>query len=203
MGDEIVPIGDDSGDDGKQDAAPSQIGPLAQFHPQSDPLVANLDYRQFMDIRIKILNVIRSDDAKTQEIASDIVDAVLGYEKGIPCDATSVFHALRNLSKSVRDQHKERAAFTKATQCLLEQIFDPGLEFKMTKKDILDVLEASGYDRHKVSDDHVRKMYVQVLAQLKTGHLRDLTYETLFHHYVRLKIYEITVSRQDWELNQR
>jgi len=82
-------------------------------------------------------------------------------------------------------------------------IFDPGLEFKMTKKDILDVFDANNLDRDKVSNQQIGQIYVRVINKLKVGELRDLTHEEQLNRYVCLKLEEIKMSRQDWELNGR
>ena len=84
-----------------------------------------------------------------------------------------------------------------------EQIFDPPLEFKMTKKDILDEFQANGISRDNVSSDQIEEIYVRVIRTLRVGELRDLTYEEQLHRYVLLKLYEIKITRNDWELNGR
>ena len=112
-------------------------------------------------------------------------------------------YMMEKISHVIRKERKKRELYRRVASSILEQIFDPLLEFKLTKKDILDTFEANDMEREKVSNQQINQIYVKVLHKLKVGKLRDLTLEQLLHQYVRLKLEEINFSRQDWELNGR
>lgn len=172
------------------------------FHPQ--PVrTPSLEYVKFMEVRQKILNVIRNESQEKKKVLDDIVDTLLEYDRDIPTDILSSLLALLKLGKKVREERKKRELYRRVASSILEQIFDPLLEFKLTKKDILDTFEANDMEREKVSNQQINQIYVKVLHKLKVGKLRDLTLEQLLHQYVRLKLEEINFSRQDWELNGR
>ena len=172
------------------------------FHPE--PLRGTSPaYEEFMRVRNNILDVIRSETPEKKKVLDDLVDTLLRYDKDIPTDPLSGIVALFGIGKKVKDLRTKRELYLKIVASILEQIFDPGLEFKMTKKEILDAFEANDINRNKVSNDQISQIYVKVIHKLKVGELRDLTYEEQLHRYVQLKLWEIIQSRNDWELNGR
>src|SRR5262249_19143962 len=89
----------------------------------------------------------------------------------------------------------------KVANSILEQVFDPLLEYKLTKKDVLDAFTANGLDRDKVTRDQINQLYVKIIHTLQVGELRDLTYKNNLQGYVKIKLKEIKWSRRDWEAN--
>ena len=206
MGDTLI-TKDDGGTDSVRDIVVSseqkQQHPIEPFfYPQKLPAASDPEYAEFLRIRKEILSVIRSDTSQNK-LVNDIVDALLGYEKGVPTDALSILKAVATLGRSIHAQRKKRLILTKVVAMLLEQVFDPMLSFMMTSKDILDAFECCGDDREKVRPVQIGQIYVHVLAKLKVGVLRDVTYSEQLHSYVRIKIEHIKYSRADWELNRR
>jgi hypothetical protein len=172
------------------------------FYPQ--PLRApSPEYEEFMRVRQKILNVIRNETPEKKKVLDDLVDTLIKYDKDIPTNILSGILAVVGVGKKIHALRKKRELYTKVIASILEQIFDPGLEFKMMKKDILDAFEANDIDRDKVSNQQISLIYVKVIHKLQVGELRDLTHEEQLYRYAQLKFREIKLSRQDWELNGR
>lgn len=172
------------------------------FHPQ--PLRApSPEYEEFMRVRQRILDVIRNESPEKKRVIADLVDVLIEYEVNIPSNPLSVLLSAFHIVKKVRSKRQRRELYTKIIVSLLEKLFDPGLEFKMRKKDILDTFDANDLDRDRVSNPQILQIYVRVIHKLEVGELRDLTYEEQLNRYVRLKLEEIKLSRQDWELNGR
>lgn len=171
----------------------------AFFHPVTKP---SKEYLDFMNFRRQILNIIRTNSSHKSKLISDIVDALCKADI-----ANGVWPTIKNILgkiKEIPSERNKRGAYRKVTISLLEQLFDPILECKLTKKDILDTFHANGINRDCVSSEMIEKIYVIILDKLKTGEIRDLTFEDhLLTNYCLLKIDEIKYSRQDWELYHR
>jgi len=185
-------------------AISAAVQPVASFfHPQL-VLKASPEYEEFMRVRQKILAVVRTASPhQTKKVIEDIVDALLDHDKDIPTGLLAGISALIGIGKKVKARKKKRETYEKVVRAILEQIFDPGLEFKMTRKEILDAFSAKGINRDMVSRDQIEQIYVLVIDKLQVGELRDLTYEEQLFRYVKLKLTEIKTSRQDWDLNGR
>lgn len=163
----------------------------------------SLEYVEFMRVRQKILDIVRADTPEKIRVVDDVADALLKSDTSLPTDLLSGALAIFGLGRKIYELRRRREIYKKVINAILEQIFDPGIEFKMTKRDILDVFEAYGMERDKVSPQQVSLIYVKVIHKLRVGELRDLTWEEQMHKYVSLKLREIYYSRQDWELNGR
>lgn len=172
------------------------------FYPRPT-LAPSAEYAEFIRVREKVLDVIRTETPEKSKVLDDIVDALLEYDKGLPTGLLSSALAVVGLGKKVTETTRRRVLYRKVVASILEQIFDPGLEYRLTQRDILDAFEANGLDRAKVTSQQIGQIYVKVVHKLRVGELRDLTYEEQLYRYVRLKLSEIMVSRQDWELNGR
>ncbi len=175
---------------------------IASIYPQNFN-APSPNYAAYIALRSKLLEVIRKDTTARNRIVDDIVDSLVENDRSLPTGLLAGVQYVLTLGKSVRDKRKKTEGFRKAVVALLEQVFDPVLEFKMTKKDILDALEANGVERDKVSPQQISQVYVKVLSKLRSGELRDLITEEQLLRYVNLKIEEITYSRMQWELNER
>ena len=182
---------------------PTAMRPIEPFfHPQAlrDP---SPDYEEFMSVRQKILDVIHNETPENKKFIEDVSEALLQCDGYIPMDIVSGILAVAKVGKKVKYIRKQRVLYTKVITSVLEMIFDPVLEFKMTKKDILDVFDANGIDRDKVYSKQIGHIYVKVIHKLQTGVLRDIAYEAQLYRYVQLKLWEIKLSRQDWDINGR
>ena len=87
---------------------------------------------------------------------------MLEKDKDIPTGINSLLLWTVTLGKTVWDKNKKRGLYRKVIVAILEQIFDPNLEYKMTKKDIVDAFQAQGMDRDKVFDGQIGYSYVKV-----------------------------------------
>ena len=174
-----------------------------------DPLFPELmpgpspEYRRFMQVRQRILDIIRQASDEKTKVVDDIADALLSHDTNLPTDIVSVVLGVFGTGRKVYERRRRRELYRKIVNSLLEQLFDPALEFKMTKKDILDCFDAHGIIRDHVVPQQVTQIYVRVIHKLKVGELRDLTWEEELHRYVGMKLREINQSRQDCELNGR
>lgn len=181
----------------------SQTSRIEPFFQPQPILTSSHEYIEFMKVRQKILSIVRNESEEKQKVLDDIVNSLLELDPSLPTGTVALLWNVITLGKNIRDKRRKRELLQKVVNSILEQIFDPGLEFKMTKKDILDAFEVNCIERDDISSKQISQIYVKVLHMLKVGQLRDLTYEEQLHLYVRLKIQEITYSRQDWELNGR
>lgn len=161
------------------------------------------EYERFMGLRDRILGVVRARSDEGDEFLDDLAEVLLDGDVTIPSDWLSAAVLPWRLATRLRKRRKQKAIYRGVVRCLLEQVFDPLLEFKMTARDILDAFDSGGIERDKVSLRQIQQVYVKVLNELKVGRLRDLMYREQLHHYVCLKVEEIKLSRQDWELNHR
>jgi len=181
------------------------VGPQAvasYLHPQR-PLGPSPAYVEFMEIRSTILDIVRRDSDQQEKLLGDIVDALCEVDPDWASDPMYWVKTLIKLGSTVRHRRKKRETIKKAVRSLLEKIFDPALEFKMTKKDILDTCEACGLKRDDVSGHMVRRMYVVIVEKLEVGELRDLVYEEpRLLGYASLKRRELRSSRLDWEVSR-
>ena len=73
----------------------------------------------------------------------------------------------------------------------------------MSMKSIRDAFQANGMRRDTVSNDQIEEIYVRVTEALSAGQLRDLIYDEQIYKYVRIKLEEIKLSRDDWLTNWR
>jgi len=181
------------------DRALINLGPLFP-----EPVIGpSREYAEFMRVRQRILDIIRQASDEKTKVVDDIADALLLHDHNLPTDLLSVVLAVFGTGKKVYERRRRRELYRKIVNSLLEQLFDPALEFKMSKKDILDCFDAHGIIREQVSPQQVTQIYVRVIHKLRVGELRDLTWEEELHRYVGMKLREINLSRQDWELNGR
>jgi hypothetical protein len=202
-------VGRASGDDRAPEGhalvvAPSGSG-VAPFHPQpvAEP---SSEYIEYVRIRPRILSIIRDNHQETSKVVDDIAKAILADDYAIPGGITGALQTIFTLGRNyarVRKGRQAEATYRKVAGALLERLFDPGLEFKLAKKSIIDAFQANGVKRTEVTDEQVSRIYVAVLDKLEVGELRDLTYEEDLHRYVLLKLREIKLSRMDWEVNGR
>lgn len=174
----------------------------SNFYPQKNGI--SQEYVAFMGDRENILDCIRKSNEEENSLFEDIVDTLIECDLNVTIDPialilnkTIFFFKIRN------EREKQKEVYRRVVNSILEKIFDPMLEFKMTKKDILDVFEAKGIDRNKVTNAQISKIYVKVLDKLTVGELRDITLKKNLHQYIHMKINEITISREVWELNGR
>jgi hypothetical protein len=161
------------------------------------------DYLQYVNTRATILQVVRAGDQESPKLIGELADALIELDPELPTGVLAALRSSLKFGKVVRERKKRRELYRKVTRSLLEKLFDPLLEFKMTVKDILDAFDANGLDRQKVAQDQITKIYVMVLESLKVGEIRDRALDEFLAIYVRMKIREVTLSRQDWELNWR
>lgn len=154
-------------------------------------------------MRQRILDVIHNETPENKKFIEDVSEALLQYDGYIPTGMVSGILAVAKVGKKVKYIRKQRVLYTEVITSILEMIFDPVLEFKMTKRDILDVFDANRIDRDKVYSKQIDHIYVKVIHKLQTGVLRDLAYEEQLYRYVQLKLCEIRLSRQDWDINGR
>ena len=175
---------------------------IPPFYPNSEPK-SGPEYREFMELRERVLDVIRVNSEEKQRAVDDLVESLLEHDYAIPTGPMELIQNIALLGQAYRAKSKKREAFRRIVTALLEQIFDPSLEFRMTHKDILDAFEANGIPRNSVSTEQISQIYVRVLQKMRVGELRDLTYQEELHRYSKIKLDEIAFSRQDWELNHR
>lgn len=114
--------------------APTAMRPIEPFfHPQ--PLRDHsLDYEEFVSVRQRILDVIRNETPEKKKVIDDIVYVLLEYDTNIPTGLLSGILASVKIGKRFRAVRTKRKLYTKVVTSIIEAIFDPGLEFKMTKK---------------------------------------------------------------------
>ena len=182
----------------------SEVSGLAVFHPQietSNTSTFLMDYEKFLEVRGKIIKIIRNEDSEEESIVDQIVDALLKHDGGIPKDPISLLLASLGVGKKIHSQRKKKELLSKIVRALLEQIFDPALKFTMKKQDILDTCEAYGLQRDEVKRNEIDKIYSTVLHHLKVGKLRDLAYQERICFYVQEQIEEITLSRLNWKVD--
>ncbi len=170
------------------------------FHPDRTQTTSP-EYNEFLRVRQIILNVIRNDTPQKRKVLDDLVEVLLENDVDLPTDIISGALKIIGVGKKVREIRKKREIYTNVIISILEQIFDPLLEYKMTTKDILDAFEANGINRNNANNNQLNQIYVKVIHKLQVGELRDLTFEEQLYRYVQLKLTEIKISRQDWELN--
>jgi len=161
-------------------------------------------YEEYMRIRSRILDLIHEELDQDESVLEDIVDAICETKLNLTADIVYWAQIILTLGLQARKIRKERKILSKTIYSLLEQIFDPLLEFKMRHKDILDCLEANGYARDQVTDKLIGRIYVVILNKLRTGTFRRLVdEEPLLISYIRMKLMEIGDSRLNWEVNSR
>ena len=173
------------------------------FYPDRPVLSPSPEYEQFMAVRDRILGVIRLYQEEDSGFLDDLVETLLKTQAPIPEGPLTALFASRKVVTEFRKRRRQKVVYRAVVTCLLEQVFDPLQEFKMRAKDIRDAFHAKGIARDEVSSKQIEEIYVKIMMGLKSGPLRDMMYREQLHNYVRLKIEEITFSRQDWELNHR
>jgi len=172
-----------------------------ELRAESSPI-----YAEFMadDTRCKILHLVRRACEQHEKLLDDVVDALLEVDPQWSADAVFYLKNVILLGANVRRRRKRQKIIREVVRSLLEKLFDPALEFRMTRKDILDTFEACGLKRSEVADDLVGEMYVVVLHKLSVGELRDLLHkDEVFLRYASLKIRELGYSRLGWEVSGR
>jgi hypothetical protein len=179
---------------------PVRVGGGANFYPSA--LTPNPAYVRFVEVRERLLTVVRSGDAATVVI-NDIADALLDADPEMPASVFGIVKSLAKLSLKFLERRARRELYAKVVALLLEKCFDPTLASKMTVKEIRDTFVACGLPREQITPEQIELVYVKVLEKLTAGTLRDFIFKEGLHEYVHLKIEEITYSRQDWELNGR
>jgi len=157
---------------------------------------SELNYNEGIEKREEIINFIRSNSHITEKVSSDLADSILETEIN-----TSILAIAVSFGKNLREKTKKRTIYSNVINSILEKIFDPTCDFKMTKQDIIDTFEAKGLERDDVKSTHISKIYVCVLEQLMVGDLRDLTFNPLVGPYVAKKLRDIKESRSAWRLN--
>lgn len=184
------------------DGGSPSVGTDVPFYPRSVQ-ASDPDYLHWVSVRTKIVDVVRNPSQERERVVDDIADALLNHDRQIPTGLAAAAQTVFLLGKNIREKRKKREQFRQVVRSLLEQIFDPVLDFRMTAKDILDAFEANDVARSSVSSEQIGQVYVKVIHKLRVGELRDLTYEEELNRYVQLKLSHIQLSRQDWELNHR
>ena len=91
------------------------------FHPQpiKEP---SPEYVEFLGVRQRILDVIRTDSPKKQKFIVDLADALLDYDKSLPSNLSSSLVTILSLGKRVHERTKRRALYMDVLRSLLEQI---------------------------------------------------------------------------------
>jgi hypothetical protein len=201
MGAQRTPAEPDSNAE-RQLAIAETVATVTAFLPaeSNSPSVA---YIQYVTTRAVILAIVRKSDGVPPRLIEELADALIELDPDLPTGWIGALRSSFKFGKTFRERQKRRELYRKVTRSLLEKLFDPLLEFKMTVKDIYDAFDANGLDRQKVTHEQIEKIYVLVLESLKVGEIRDRALEESLALYVRLKINEVTLSRQDWELNWR
>jgi hypothetical protein len=175
---------------------------VPNFYPDSvqtpDP-----GYTRYLKFRNDLIALIRTPATDIHKDANDLVDALLEKDLEMP---TGILHGVGialKLTKKAREKGKRRKIYHAVVIALLEKVFDPTLDFKMTSKNIRDTFVSNGLSREDIRDEHIDLIYVRVLEALRSGKLRDLIHEHAIYDYVHKKIEEISFSRSSWELNER
>src|SRR6185295_19493890 len=96
------------------------------------------EYAEFTRVRQRILDIVRQASSEKNKVVDDIADALLSHDNSLPTDIISVVLGVFGAGRKVYERRRRRELYRKIVNSLLEQLFDPALEFKMTKKDILD-----------------------------------------------------------------
>jgi hypothetical protein len=186
-------------------ASPQNVGlthniPAAlSFFPRDEE---SIDYAVFKAKRGTLLATIRGNQPEQVRAVTAVVDALIELDPELPTGTLAALKTVLKLGKTVRERARRRELYAQVVSSLLEKLFDPFLEFKMTKKDILDTFQARGLDRERVQHSQIDTIYVMVKENLQTGPLRDMTFQDPdLALYVRMKIRELEWSRTQWRID--
>lgn len=177
----------------------ASIIPASQLLPSRAD--ERISYQRFIAVRKTIIGLIDQDN-KNESVLDDVADALLEKDIEFPTGIHGFVKTIFTLGKNVREKRILRGKYKEAMNCILQQIFDPQLQFKMTAKDIRDACEANGVPREKITFDSIGIIYVKVLNRIKTGPLRNAQLEEDISGYMALKLEEIRLSRAEWELSR-
>ena len=167
--------------------------------PERGPSV---EYQKFIQIRATFQDLIAKKSPQKENLITELTNGLLDGDKEPPTGFFTLGIAFLGLGKRIKTRREKRESFSKTVNDLLVKIFDPSLEFRMTKKDILDVFEANGFDRDNVSKEQIRKIYVSIINTLEVGHINDNTWnQPVILEYLRVKIKEIKINRRKWEVD--
>ena len=173
--------------------------PPSNFYPRSNqPSPA---YEEFIRVRTKLLDVIRQDSNKKEQVVTDLVDSLLEHDLKFSSNFVNLLNNVALVGRTYRLRRKKRELYRRVVVSLLEKIFDPDLEFKMAHREIQDVFEANDIDRGGIRCNQISAIYVKVKDSLESGNLRDMIVEIGLITYVQLKLREIELSRMKWEGN--
>ncbi|KAF5423350.1 MAG: hypothetical protein C5S45_01045 [Candidatus Methanocomedens sp.] len=175
-----------------------QIEPF--FHPTSVQKPSP-EYIQFVEVREEILIVIRNKIEPKDKFLDEIIDAILDADPSVPTGIDAFVRNVLSCGKVYLKKKHKKELLRNVVISLLEQIFDPALEFKMNPKDILHAFEANGIGRENIFLKQISQIYIKILHKIRVGVLRDLTYEQQLQLYVKMKINEIDTARIYWELS--
>ena len=108
-------------------------------------------------VRAKLVDFIRSHADKKEHAINDLVDSLFDQTYTLPDSLIGIVKNIALIGKSYRDRRKRREALRRVVVSLLEQVFDPVLQFRMQYKDILDTFQANDIDRDSVSHDQYKR----------------------------------------------
>ncbi len=170
------------------------------FNQNLHPVDGNIPgaYRSYIEKRNEIISVIRNGKVlKKEEWIAGVVDTIIEDQ----ADLTSILSILK-LGKKYKLKMTMKKASNVVISDLLEKIFDPILQFKLTEKDIKDCFEANGIDRDRITRDNISTIYSSILNLLESGKIRDELHSQGVIFYAQLKIDEIRMSRMQWEVSR-
>lgn len=177
----------------------TNIPAALSFFPRAEE---SIDYVVFKAKRGALLTIIRGNEPEQVRAVTAVVDALIDLDPELPTGALAALKTVLKLGKTVHQRARRRELYAQVVSSLLEKLFDPFLEFKMTKKDILDTFQARGLDRERVQHSQIDTIYVMVKENLQTGPLRDMTFQDPdLALYVRMKIRELEWSRAQWRID--
>ena len=83
---------------------------------------------------------------------------------------------------------------------MLQQLFDPSLDFQMTVLQIRDAYQNAGADRNSITTEQIESIYAKCELALRQGPLRRLILQQKLESYVNAKLTDIAASRLQWKL---
>ncbi len=182
------------------------IEPFFHPEPRREPSSEYMEFycEEFIRVRQMLLDAIRNKVHENKGILDDFIDSLLMGDPDIPTDILSTIQIFFKVGGKARRKTKKRELYRKVVVSLLEKIFDPELEFKMTSKRIHDTFQANGLDRHKVTGSQIDTVYSRIVEKLETGLLRDITHKNREYllRYVRVKLNEIEICWSAWRCNR-
>lgn len=187
------------------EGTPSERSPRPSLVATSSPQYTDIvraRRSEIVRVRQKVRGLAQHESPEQNGVFEKIVNALIQYDKDIPTDPLSGLLAVFRIGKRVREVQEKKELYRRIVTSILEQVFDPDLEFRMTRKEVVDIFEANDIDRDRVARQQISQIYSRVLHNLKTGIIRDFILEEGLEGYIRLKLEDISDSREKWETDR-